>query len=241
MEEASRDKVTSIEDHPVLIYFEDVFWEIPGLPPKRDIDFYIDLVLGDTPLSKTPYKMGTLELKELQMQLEELLKKGYIHPSVSPWGSQVLFVKNKYGTLRLFIDFRQLNKVIIKKKYALPRIDDSFDQLQGASIFSKIDLRSGYCQVRKKEEDINNTIFMKIYGHYKFIVVPLGLSNSPTVFMCMMNGVLTKYLNKFVIVFLHDILIYSKIEEEHEKHLRMVLQVLREHKLYAKISKCILY
>jgi hypothetical protein len=154
---------------------------------------------------------------------------------------QVLFVKKKDGTLRLCIDFRQLNKVTIKNKYPFPRIDDLFDQLKGARIFSKIDLRSGYHQVRIKEEDINKTTFRTRYGHYEFMVVPFGLSNAPTIFMCLMNGVFREYLDKFVIVFLDDILIYSKSEEEHEKHLRMVLQVLREHKLYAKLSKCIFY
>jgi hypothetical protein len=241
MEEATKDRVASIEDHSVLRDFEDVFREILGLPPKRDIDFSIDLVPGAAPVSKTPYRMGTPELKELQMQLEELLKKGYIRPSVSPWGAPVLFVKKKDGTLRLCIDFRQLNKVTIKNKYPLPRIDDLFDQLKGARIFSKIDLRSGYHQVRIKEEDINKTTFRTRYGHYEFTVVPFGLSNAPTIFMCLMNGVFREYLDKFVIVFLDDILVYSKSEEEHEKHLRMVLQVLREHKLYAKLSKCIFY
>jgi hypothetical protein len=171
------------------------------------------------------------------MTLEELLKKGYIHPSVSPWGALVLFVKNKYGTSRLCIDFRQLNKVTIKNKYPLPRIDDIFAQLKDARIFSKIDLRSGYHQVRIKEEYINKTTFRKRYRHYEFTVVPFGLSNAPVVFMFLMNGVFREYLDKFVIVFLDDIIIYSKSEEEHEQHLRMVLKVLREHQLYAKLRK----
>jgi hypothetical protein len=150
-------------------------------------------------------------------------------------------MKKKYGTLKMCIDFIQLNKVTIKNKYHFPRIDDLFDQLKGARIFSKIELRSEYHQVRIKEEDINKTTFMTRYGHYEFTIVPFGLSNAPIVFMCLMNGVFKEYLDKFVIVFLDDILIYSKSEEEHEKHLRMVLQVLREHKLYAKLSKCIFY
>jgi hypothetical protein len=160
---------------------------------------------------------------------------------MSPWGASVLFVRKKYGTLRLCIDFRQLNKVSVKNKYPLPRIDDLFDQLKDANIFSKIDLRSGYHQVRIKEEYIIKTAFRTRYGHSKFIVVPFGLSNAPVVFMCLMNGVFREYLDKFVIVFLDDILIYSKSEEEHEHHLRMVLQVLREHQLYAKLSKCSFY
>jgi hypothetical protein len=150
VEEASRDAVSNIGDHEVLTKFKDVFQEVPGLPPKRDIDFSINLMPGAALVSKAPYRMSTPELKELQLQLEELLKKGYIHPSVSPWGTLVLFVKKKDGTLRLCIDFRQLNKVTIKNKYPLPRIDDIFDQLKGARIFSKIYLKSGYHQVMNK-------------------------------------------------------------------------------------------
>jgi hypothetical protein len=135
---------------------------------------------------------------------------------VSPWGAPVLFVKKKDGTLRLCINFRQLNKVTINNKYPLPIIDDLFDQLKGVRIFSKIDLRSGYHQVRIREEDINKTTFRTRYGHYEFTVVPFGISNSPTIFMCLMNGVFREYLDKFVIVFLDDILIYYKSEEEHE-------------------------
>jgi hypothetical protein len=151
MEETPKDKVPNLEDHIVLKYFGDVFKEILGLPPKIDIDFSINLLLGSAPVSKTPYIMSTPELKELQMQLEELLKKGYICPSVSPWGAPILFVKKKDGTLRLCIDFRQLNKVAIKNNYPLPRIDDLFDQLKDARIFSKIDIRYGYHQVRIRD------------------------------------------------------------------------------------------
>ena len=144
MEETPKDKVPNLEDYEVLKEFECVLKEVPGLPPKRDIDFSINLMPGATPVSKTPYRMSTPALKEVQMQLEELMKKGYICPSVSPWGAPVLFVKKKDGTLRLFIDFRQLNKVTVKNKYPLPRIDDLFGQLKDAKIFSKIDLRLGY-------------------------------------------------------------------------------------------------
>jgi hypothetical protein len=191
-----------------------VFKEILGLPPKRDIDFYINLMPRATLVSKTPYRMSTPELKELQMQVEYLLKKGYICPSVSPWGAPVLFVKKKDGTLRLCIDFRQLNKVTMKNNYPFPRIDDLFEQSKYAKIFSKIDLRSVYHQVRIKEEDITKTSFRTRYGHYEFTVVPFGLSNALIVFMCLMNGIFREYLDKFVIVFLDDILIYSKSEEE---------------------------
>jgi hypothetical protein len=173
--------------------------------------------------------------------LEELLNKGYIRPSVSPWGAPVLFVKKKDGTLRLCIDFRQLNKYTINNKYPLPQIDDLFDQLRGEKIFSKIDLRVGYHQVRIKKEDIHKTTFRTRYGNYEFVVVPFGLTNAPAVFMYLMNDIFRNYLDKFVIVFLDDILIYSKFEEEHENHLILVLQVLRENQLYAKLSKCSFY
>jgi hypothetical protein len=160
---------------------------------------------------------------------------------VSPWGALVLFVKKKDGTLRLCIDFQQLNKVTVKNKYPLPRIDDLLDQLKDAKIFLKIDLRSGYHQVRIKDEDIIKTTFRTGYGHYEFAVVPFGSSNAPFVFMCLVDGVFRDYLEKFFIVFLDDISVYSKTEEEHEKHLRMVLQVLREQQLYAKLRMCSFY
>ena len=236
VEEPREGNEPDLQDFPVLQEYADVFQEVPGMPPKRDIDLSIDLVPGAAPSSKTPYRMSTPELKELQMQLEELLKKGYIRPSVSPWGDLVLFVKKKDGTLILCIDYRQLNKVTVRNKYPLPRIDDLFDQLRGEKLFSKIDLRSGYHQVRIKNEDISKTAFRTRYGHYEFTVVPFGLTNAPATFMCLMNGIFRKYLDRFVIVFLDDILIYSKSEEEHEEHLRMVLQVLREHQLYATPS-----
>jgi hypothetical protein len=229
----------SLEDYPILREYRDVFpEEISGLPPRRDIDFSIELAPGAVSVSRTPYRMSMPELVELKLQLKEMMDKGYIRPSVSPWGAPVLFVKKKDGTLRLCIDYKQLNKVTIKNKYPLPRIDDLFDQLGGASVFSKIDLRSGYHQVRIKGEDIHKTAFWTRYGHYEFVVVPFGLTNAPATFMCLMNNVLSKFLDKFVLVFIDDILIYSKNREEHEEHIRLVLQVLREHRLYAKFNKC---
>eukprot|EP00253_Pinus_taeda_P016360 PITA_16360 len=153
----------------------------------------------------------------------------------------MLIVKKKDGTLRLCIDYRQLNKVTIKNRYPFQRIDDLFDGLKGPIVFSKIDLRSGYRQVRIKEEDIHKSSFHTKYGHYEFMVVPFGLTNAPTTFMCLVNSVLRPYLDKFVIMFIFDILIYSKNEEEHVEHLAMVLILLREHQLYAKLSKCNLF
>ena len=198
----------------------------------------IDVILGTTPISKAPYQMAPIELKELKVQLQELLDKGFIRPSYSPWGAPVLFVKKKDGTLRLCIDYRELNKITVKNKYPLPRIDDLFDQLQGASVFSKIDLRSGYHQLKIKEEDIPKTAFRTRYGHYEFLVMPFGLTNAPAAFMDLMNRVFKQYLDKFVIVFIDDILIYSRDKEEHKEHLKIVLQVLKEKQLYAKFKKC---
>ncbi|GKA04963.1 putative reverse transcriptase domain-containing protein [Tanacetum coccineum] len=170
--------------------------------------------------------------------LQELLERGFIRPSVSPWGAPVLFVKKKDGSMRLCIDYRELNKITIRNRYPLPRIDDLFDQLQGAKHFSKIDLRSGYHQLRVKEQDISKTAFRTRYGHYEFLVMPFGLTNAPAVFMDLMNRVFHEFLDKFVIVFIDDILVFSKSKEEHEEHLRTVLQILRQEKLYAKFSKC---
>eukprot|EP00253_Pinus_taeda_P005349 PITA_05349 len=235
----SKDKTTSLNNLPVIQEFADVFpEEILGLPPRRDIDFTIELVPGAAPVSRAPYRMSIPELTELKMQLQELLEKNYIRPSVSPWGAPVLFVKKKDDTLRMCIDYRQLNKLTIKNKYPLPRIDELFDQVKGATVFSKIDLRSGYHQIRIKDEDIAKTAFRTRYGHYEFVVFPFGLTNAPATFMCLMNGIFHPYLDQFVLIFIDDILIYSRNIEEHCEHLRIVLQTLRKHQLYAKFSKC---
>ncbi|GAU10637.1 hypothetical protein TSUD_418350, partial [Trifolium subterraneum] len=190
------------------------------------------------PISIAPYRMSPLELRELKSQLEELLQKHFIRPSVSPWGAPVLLVKKKDGTMRLCIDYRQLNKVTIKNKYPLPRIDDLLDQLRGATIFSKIDLRSGYHQIRIRTSDVSKTAFRTRYGHYEFLVMPFGLTNAPAIFMDYMNRIFQPYLDKFVVIFIDDILIYSKDPQEHAEHLRIVLNILREKQLYAKFSKC---
>ncbi|KAL0562069.1 hypothetical protein IC582_002519 [Cucumis melo] len=234
-----READVSLSSEPVVRDYPDVFpEELPGLPPHREVEFAIELEPGTVPISRAPYRMAPAELKELKVQLQELLDKGFIRPSVSPWGAPVLFVKKKDGSMRLCIDYRELNKITVKNRYPLPRIDDLFDQLQGATVFSKIDLRSGYHQLRIKEEDIPKTAFRSRYGHYEFIVMSFGLTNAPAVFMDLMNRVFREFLDTFVIVFIDDILIYSKTEAEHEKHLRMVLQTLRDNKLYAKFSKC---
>ncbi|KAL0558732.1 hypothetical protein IC582_003314 [Cucumis melo] len=235
----TREADVSLSSEPVVRDYPEVFpEELPGLPPHREVEFAIELEPGTVPISRAPYWMAPAELKELKVQLQELLDKGFIRPSVSPWGAPVLFVKKKDGSMRLCIDYRELNKVTVKNRYPLPRIDDLFDQLQGATVFSKIDLRSGYHQLRIKDEDVPKTAFRSRYGHYEFIVMSFGLTNAPAVFMDLMNRVFREFLDTFVIVFIDDILIYSKTEAEHEEHLRMVLQTLRDNKLYAKFSKC---
>eukprot|EP00253_Pinus_taeda_P022443 PITA_22443 len=235
----SKGKAATLDNIPVVREFADVFpEEIPGLPPKRNIDFTIELIPGAAPVSRAPYRMSVPELTELKMQLQELLDKNYIRPSVSPWGAPVLFVKKKDGTLRMCIDYRQLNKLTIKNKYPLPQIHELFDQVKGVTVFSKIDLRSGYHQIWIKEEDIAKTAFRTRYGHYEFVVLPFGLTNAPATFMCLMNSIFHQYLDRFVLIFIDDILIYSRMVEEHQEHIRMVLQTLREHQLYAKFSKC---
>ena len=182
--------------------------------------------------------MAPIELKELKFQLQELLEKGFIRRSVSPWRAPVLFVMKKDGTLRLCIDYRQLNKLTVKNKYPLPRIDDLFDQLKGASIFSKIDLRSGYHQLKIKDADVHKTAFRTRYGHYDFLVMLFGLTNAPTAFMDLMNRVFRPYVDQFVVVFIDDILVYSQDRENHDTHLRVVLETLRKEQLYAKLNKC---
>ncbi|GJY39291.1 putative reverse transcriptase domain-containing protein [Tanacetum coccineum] len=177
-------------------------------------------------------------MKELSEQLQELSDKGFIRPSSSPWGAPVLFVKKKDGSFRMCIDYRELNKLTVKNRYPLPRIDDLFDQLQGSSVYSKINLRSGYHQLRVRKQDIPKTAFRTRYGHYEFQVMPFGLTNAPAVFMDLMNRVCKPYLDKFVIVFIDDILIYSKNKEEHEEHLKAILELLKKEELYAKFSKC---
>ncbi|GJV03589.1 putative reverse transcriptase domain-containing protein [Tanacetum coccineum] len=228
-----------LEDVPIVRDFPEVFpKDLPGLPPTRQVEFQIDLVPGAAPVARAPYRLAPSEMKELSEQLQELSDKGFIRPSSSPWGAPVLFVKKKDRSFRMCIDYRELNKLTVKNRYPLPRIDDFFDQLQGSSVYSKIDLRSGYHQLRVREEDILKMAFMTRYGHYEFQVMPFGLTNAPAVFMDLMNRVCKPYLDKFVIVFIDDILIYSKNKKEHEEHLKAILELLKKEELYAKFSKC---
>ncbi|GJZ65140.1 putative reverse transcriptase domain-containing protein [Tanacetum coccineum] len=208
-----KSKEKRLEDVPVIRDFPEVFLEdFPGLPPPRQAELALS------------------EMRELSVQLQELLEKGFIHPCSSPWGEPVLFVKKKDGSFRMCIDYCELNKLTVKNRYPLPRIDDLFDQLQGSSMYSKIDLRSGYHQLCIKEEDIPNTEFRTRYGHFEFQVIPFRLTNAPVVFMDLMNRVCKPYLDKFIIAFIDDILIYSKDEEEHGKHLNIILELLKKER-----------
>ncbi|KAI3712434.1 hypothetical protein L1987_70990 [Smallanthus sonchifolius] len=211
---------TTAQKYPSIRYFPEVFpKDLSGLPPVHQVEFRIDLVPGANPVAKAPYRLAPSEMQELASQLQELSDKGFIRPSHSPWGAPVLIVKKKDGSFRMCIDCRELNKLTIKNRYPLPRIDDLFDQLQGSTCFSKIDLRSGYHQLRVQEDDIPKTALEQV-------------------FMDLMNRVCKPYLDKFVIVFIDDILIYSKTKADHEQHLRLVLDLLKKEQLYAKFSKC---
>ncbi|GKD98269.1 putative reverse transcriptase domain-containing protein [Tanacetum coccineum] len=228
-----------MKDVHVIHSFPEVFPEdLLGLPLPRQVEFRIELVFGATHVAHAPYRLVPSEMKELAEQLQELWEKGFIRPSSSPWGAPVLLVKKKDGSFRMCIDYRKLNKLTVKNRYPLLRIDDLFDQLQGSSMYSKINLRSSYHQLRIREEDVLITAFRTRYGHYEFQVMPFGLTNAPVVFMDLMNRVCKPYLDKFVIVFIDDILIYSKNKEEHGEHLRIILELLKKEQLYAKFSKC---
>ncbi|GJS19796.1 putative reverse transcriptase domain-containing protein [Tanacetum coccineum] len=191
-----------------------------------------------THVARAPYRLALSEMQELSNQLQELADRGFIRPSTSPRGAPVLFVKKKDESFRMCIHYRELNKLSVKNRYQLPRIDDLFNQLQGLSVYSKIDLRSGYHQLRVRDEDIPKTAFRTRYGHYEFQVMLFGLTNAPAVFMDLMNRVCKPYMDKFVIVFIDDILIYSHNKEEYANHPRIILELLKKEKFYAKFSKC---
>ena len=230
----------SYNEHERQIHdeFRDVFDMPKCLPPPREHDHAIDLIPGSQPPSKPPYRLASTELDELRKQLDKLLEYGFIRASRSPYGAPMLFVKKKDGTLRMCIDYRQLNGITIKNKYPLPRVDELLNRVGGARYFTKIDLQSGYHQIRMKESDIEKTAFRTRYGSFEFLVLPFGLTNAPSTFMAMMQDILKPYLDKFAISFLDDILIYSNSLEEHKQHVRMIMNVLRENKLYVKASKC---
>nr|GEW41658.1 putative reverse transcriptase domain-containing protein [Tanacetum cinerariifolium] len=228
------------EDVLVIRHFPVVFPDdLPGLPPPRQVEFRIELVPGAAPVTREPYRLASSERKGLADQLQELSEKGFIRPSSSLYGALVLFVKKKDRSFRMCIDYRELNKLTVKNRYPLLRIDYLFDQLQVSSVYLKIDLRTGYHQLRIREEDIPITAFQTRYGHYEFQVISFGLTNTPAVFMDLMNRVCKPHLDKFVIVFIDDILIYSKSKEEHGDHLKTILELLKREQLHVKFSKYI--
>jgi hypothetical protein len=226
-----------LEDIHMVREFPDVFPDdLPGMPPERAIEFKIGLQPGTTPISKALYKISWEAFAELKIQLNDLLDKGFIRPSSSPWGCPALFVSKKDKGLRLCVDYRLLNAVTIKNKYPLTCIDILFDQLGGAQVFSKIDLHSSYHQIKICDEDIPKMTFSMRYGLYEYLVISFGLTNAPAHFMYLMNSVFMPELDKFVLVFIDDILVYSKSTEDHEEHLRVMLQWPQDHPLYAKFS-----
>jgi hypothetical protein len=237
--EVNAVQAKSIADIPVVYEFPDVFPnDLLGLPSDHDVEFIIELLPGIAPISRRPYSIPPNELAELKVQLNELLKKGLAHPSLSSWGCPAIFVKKKDQSLRMCVDYRPLNVVIVKNKYTLPCINILFDQLSKGKVFSKIDLRSSYHQIKIRPEDVPKTAFSTRYGLYEYLVMFFRLTNAPTHFMYLMNSVFMPKLDKFMVVFIDDILIYSENEEDHAEHLCVVLTRLREHKLYAKFSKC---
>jgi hypothetical protein len=209
--------------------------ELPGLPSDRDMEFAIDFVSGTTPISRRPYQMPPNELTELKVQLKALLDKGLIRPSSFEWGCPALFVKKKDNSLRMCVDYRPLNAMTIKNKYPLPHTNILFDQLSKAKVFSKIDLRSSYYQIKIMPQDIPKTAFSTRYGLYEYLVMLFCLTNAPAYFMYLMNLVFMPELDKFVIVFIDDILVYLENVEDHAEHLRVILTRLKDHKLYASL------
>ncbi|GKB99996.1 putative reverse transcriptase domain-containing protein [Tanacetum coccineum] len=205
---------------------------------RLEVEFHIDPIPGAAPVAQAPYRLAPSKIKELLDKLQELSDKGFIRPSSSPWGAPVLFVKKKDGSFRMGINYRELNNLTAKNRYPLLRIEYLFNQLQGSSVYSKIDIRSGYHQLRVREEDIPKTAFRTRYGHYEFQDMPFGLTNAPAVFMDLMNRVCKSYLDKFVIVFIDDILIYSRNKKEHKEHLKVIMEFLKKEELYAKFAKC---
>ena len=220
--------------------YSDIFVnELPsGLPPHRSVEFGIELEPNSKPPSQAPYKMSGHELSELSKIIQELLEKKLIRPSESPYGAPVVLIRKKDGSYRLCLDYRKLNEITIKNAYGLPRIDEMFDRLAGAKIYTQLDCQSGYWQMRVKESDISKTAFRSRVGHYEWMVMPQGVTNGPATFSALMQNIFSDIIDKYFISYLDDMLIYSKNQDQHIEHCKSVFNILRKHKIYCQLAKC---
>ena len=234
------DEVVREQLQQTLEEFKDVFPDkLPyGPPPKRVLDHEIETLPGETPPHRSPYRLSVAEMDELKRQIDTLLEQGWIRPSSSPYGAPILFIPKKNGQWRMCIDYRALNKITIKNRYPLPKVDELMDRLHGAKYFTKLDLASGYHQIRVRDSDIHKTAFVSRYGSFEYTVMPFGLCNAPATFQRVMNTILRGGLDEFVLVFLDDILVYSKTKEEHIQHIREILTRLRSEKFFGRLKKC---
>ena len=229
---------TSPQVDAVLQEYEDVFQTPVTLPPTRPQDHLIPIMAGSSPVNLNPYKCPYLQRVEIEKMVQEMLTNGIIRHSQSPYSSPVLLVKKRDNTWRFCVDYRALNAITVKNRFPIPLIDEMLDELHGSKVFSKLDLRSGYHQIRVNEQDIHKTAFKTQLGHYEFVVMPFGLTNAPATFQGVMNEIFKDFIGAFVLVFFDDILVYSNSLSEHPKHLQAVLQRLRDNQLFLKRSKC---
>lgn len=242
IEAASQEKTDVMKQQDVLRIlheYKDVFKEPSCVPPVREVDHCITLKEGTEPINVRPYRYAHFQKEEIEKQVQEILNYGLIRPSTSPFSSPVLLVKKKDGSWRFCTDYRALNIATIKDRFPIPTVDDMLDELYGASYFTKLDLRAGYHQVRVNSFDISKTAFRTHNGHYEYLVMPFGLCNAPFTFQAIMNSIFRPYLRKFILVFFDDIFVYSSTWEKHVKHVDQTLEILRQHKFFAKASKCI--
>jgi hypothetical protein len=232
-------EIKTEEMEAILEASKAIFEEPRGLPPPRSHDPRILLQPGAGLISVKPYRYPFHQKVEIEKQVEDMLERGIIRPSNSPYSSPVLLVKKGDGTWRMCVDYRELNKITVKDKFPIPVIDELLDELNGAKFFTKLDLRSGYHQVRMEMADVEKTAFRAHQGHYEFLVMPSGLTNTPSTFQALMNEVFRIYLRKFVLVFFDDILVYSSTWEQHLQHVTTVLGILENHQLYVNRTKCL--